>query len=318
MRKITLSLIMIFALVATIYAQTDAKTTTPNVNETQVNGDNSDAITYLINESLDIVVDADTTALKARLFKFYYRSQPLGLTRWFPGNTTVFTAKEGTGYIGANFNNTANVGTIDTWLVTPKKVILAGDSIRFWQRSPDGSTWPDYLMIMYNPAGDSLPTAASWTTMVAAYQTSTAGWVESKFRIPTASTGPQGGRLAIRYYVTGGGPNGANSDYIGIDHLRVLRNDGVGIHSFNKSDINVNLYPNPVNDMLNLTLNNIAASQAQIIIYNAIGSMVYNQYIQVQNNVPVNIDMSNFTSGGYMLQLISNNELVTKKFSVVK
>src|SRR5204863_1258149 len=46
-------------------------------------------------------------------------SEPLGVTNWFQGNNAVFPAFDGapTAYIAANFNNTADVGTISNWLL---------------------------------------------------------------------------------------------------------------------------------------------------------------------------------------------------------
>lgn len=35
--------------------------------------------------------------------------------------------------------------------------------------------------------------------------------------------GPTSGRVAFRYFVTNGGPSGANSDYIGIDEFSIRR-----------------------------------------------------------------------------------------------
>ena len=163
----------------------------------------------------------DTAALRARGYKFYQQSVPVGTTNWFQGNSTVFTAYNGpsTGYVGANYNATSGVGVIDLWLVLPYQAggYQAGDSIYFWHRSPDASTYPDSIRVMFSSA-DSTP-AGTWTE-IGRFKTSTAGWAQAKYRIATTSAS---GRVAIRYAVANAGPSGANSDYIGIDALTIIR-----------------------------------------------------------------------------------------------
>ena len=70
---------------------------------------------------------------------FQNNSNPLGLTNWFQGNDTVFPAQAGapTAYIGANFNNTAGVGTISNWMLTPEVPLVDGDTVSFWTRTVD-------------------------------------------------------------------------------------------------------------------------------------------------------------------------------------
>ncbi len=66
----------------------------------------------------------DTTSLKARGYKIYYRGTgPQGLTAtWFQGSSIVFSSLNGpsTGYVAANFNAVTSSNNIDNWLVLPK------------------------------------------------------------------------------------------------------------------------------------------------------------------------------------------------------
>ncbi len=182
----------------------------------------------------------DTAALRARGYKFYQQSVPVGTTNWFQGNSTVFTAYNGpsTGYVGANYNATSGVGTIDLWLVLPFQVggYQAGDSVYFYHRSPDASTYPDSMRVMYS-AADSTP-AGTWTEL-GRFKTSTAGWALAKYRIATTSAT---GRVAIRYAVANGGPSGANSDYIGIDALSIVRTSAPPVWSEQSSGLTSVLY----------------------------------------------------------------------------
>ena len=161
---------------------------------------------------------------------FQNNSDPLGLTDWFQGNDTVFPAQAGapTAYIGANYNNTAGVGTISNWLLTPEQTLSNGSSISFWTRTATDSIYPDRLQVRLSLLGPStnVGTGAEdvgdFTTLLLDINPTLAvgGYPEVWTQYTVTLSGIPGGssgRLAFRYYVTDGGPSGNNSDYIGID-----------------------------------------------------------------------------------------------------
>lgn len=164
----------------------------------------------------------DTTSLKARGYKVYFRGTgPVG-TRpmWFQGLKGIFGAFNGpaNGYVASNYETVTGANTIDHWLVLPRLTVSEGDSLYFYEQSPLGSIYPDSIAVMYSALGDSVPAAGSWT-MLAHFKTTTTGsWTRRGFRAPAA--GAQA-RWAIRYFVHNGGPGGTNSNYIGIDALTV-------------------------------------------------------------------------------------------------
>ena len=166
----------------------------------------------------------DTTALKARGYKPYYRGTgPQGVTAtWYQGSTAVFNAYNGpaTGYVAANYNVVTGANNIDSWLVLPRVAggTLAGDSLYFYCRSNTGSTYPDSVRVMYS-TNDSIP-EGTWVELGRFKTNTTTGWERKGFRAPTASVN---GRFAIRYCVANGGPSGTNSDYMGIDALTIER-----------------------------------------------------------------------------------------------
>ncbi|MCB1633679.1 MAG: choice-of-anchor J domain-containing protein [Xanthomonadales bacterium] len=165
---------------------------------------------------------ADITTLAGAGWVQTNNSVPVGTTGWFQGNDAVFPSQAGasTAYIGANFNNTAGTGTIDNWLITPVLPLATVGEMSFWTRSPDGSTFPDRIQVWMNVTNTGSVTS-DFTVMIADINpTSTAGWAQTV--INSFPGAPAQGRLAFRYFVTNGGPNGANSDYIGIDSLEIL------------------------------------------------------------------------------------------------
>lgn len=157
-------------------------------------------------------------------------SSPIGTTGWFQGNSAVFPAHAGaaTAYIGANFNNTAGTGTISNWLLTPVLNLNDGDTISFWTRTATGTLWADRLELRMstNGASTNVGTLATdvgdFTTLLLSVNPNLVVseypqvWTEYTATISGVPT-PTDGRLAFRYFVTNGGPSGANSNYIGID-----------------------------------------------------------------------------------------------------
>jgi subtilisin-like proprotein convertase family protein len=157
-------------------------------------------------------------------------SQPIGITGWFQGNTTVFSAQAGpaTSYIGANFNNGAGLATISNWLLTPVLSLSNGDTFSFWTRTVPSPAFPDRLQLRLSTAGAStnVGTLATdvgdFTTVLldinptlttAGYPNTWTQYTVTLSGLPPSTTG----RFGFRYFVTNGGPSGANSDYIGID-----------------------------------------------------------------------------------------------------
>lgn len=157
-------------------------------------------------------------------------SNPVGLTGWFQGNAGVFASHSGAGtsYIAANFNNTAGTGTISNWLFAPMVSMKNGDVFKFWTRKVAPDAFPDRLELRFSTNGNSVNVGANessvgdYTNLALTINPSLVTgvyptvWTEYTYTVAGVS-GTVNGRFAFRYYVTGGGPSGANSDYIGID-----------------------------------------------------------------------------------------------------
>ncbi|MDQ3021963.1 MAG: T9SS type A sorting domain-containing protein [Bacteroidota bacterium] len=164
----------------------------------------------------------DTTALKLRGYLIFRNGTFSGTpgASWFTGNPNVFPAFNGDpdDYVGSNFQSAGSLGDIDNWLILPELDVVANDSICFRSRAPLASTFPDSIRVMFNPLGGTTPDAAGWTEL-GRFKVNTSGlWELRSFVIPSTALSA---RLAIRYAVVDGGLNGANSDFIGIDELRV-------------------------------------------------------------------------------------------------
>lgn len=162
-------------------------------------------------------------------------SVAVGSTGWFQGNATSaggpFDAYNGAtnAYIAANYNNTGSTGTISNWLLTPNRTFRNGDVLTFYTRKPSPDNYADRLEVRLstNGASTNVGTGASvgdFNTLLLSINPSLAlgvyptTWTQYTITV-SGLPAPTSGRSAFRYYVTSGGLNGTNSDYIGIDNV---------------------------------------------------------------------------------------------------
>jgi hypothetical protein len=157
------------------------------------------------------------------------RSQPLGASTWSQcSGASIPPAQAGTANscVLVNFNSTTGVGDISNWLLTPTVTLNNGDTVSFYTKTVS-NTFPDRLQLRMSTSGSSTDvgtTAASvgvFTTLLvdvnpllgASYPTV---WTQFTATVSGLS-GPTSGRFAFRYFVTDGGPDGDNSNIIGVD-----------------------------------------------------------------------------------------------------
>lgn len=181
----------------------------------------------------------DITLLPGAGWVMQNNSDPQGTTDWFHGSAEAFPAHEGPvdSYIAANFNNAGGAGTISNWLLTPEFEFNNGTKITFWTRKPADSDWADRLQVRLSTAGASVDVGTGATDVgaftellleinpdqiVGGYPDV---WTEFTLTLDDSHEGFSG-RVAFRYFVENGGPDGTDSDYIGIDTFSVTQAEG--------------------------------------------------------------------------------------------
>jgi hypothetical protein len=101
----------------------------------------------------------------------------------------------------------------------------------------------------------------------------------------------------------------------GLQYYRLKQVDLGGTVNFSKaivvnfsqtSTLNVNVFPNPAKDVLNITTANNATGEVNIQILNAMGEMVYNQVLEA--GLVQNIDIASLTPGIYYVTVIAEAE----------
>lgn len=180
-------------------------------------------------------------------------STPIGTNpNWVQGNATVFVANSSpdSSYVAANFNSVTGTNTISNWLFTPNRTFNNGDVISFFTRT--AGTYADNLQVRFSSNGASVNAGTTNTSVgdftqllleinptlvVANYPTT---WTQYTVTI-SGLAAPTSGRIAFRYFVTGGGPTGANSNYIGIDNY-VYTPAGAGAAEVGITSVNPGQY----------------------------------------------------------------------------
>lgn len=273
----------------------------------------------LLSENFDVAPPASWTMLNL--------STPAGTNPlWFQGNPTdalpdpgPFDAYAGptSSYVAVNYNSVAGAATISNWIFTPIVDIQNGDVISFYTRTttPGTTTYPDRLQMRIgsgaaaNPVGNT--GVGGYTTLAVEVNPTltTTGypqvWTQYTYTVtglPTATPS----KIAFRYFVTNGGPSGANSDYIGIDSFSVTR----PLSTDNFFTTNFAVHPNPVASILNITSKNgIAIESAQVLDIN--GRIVNQVNALGAENLQINV--ADLNSGIYFVKVQSELGVGTSK-----
>ena len=174
-------------------------------------------------------------------------SSPLGASTWAQcGGSAIPPAFDGGTNSCAlvNFNSATGAGTISNWLLTPEVSFGPGSTASFYTRT-GGVAFPDRLEVRLCTSGpctnfgSGANDVGDFTTVLLTVNPNLvpaddptgangypAAW--SQFTIPSSSLPSSGtGRIAFRYFVTNGGPDGSNSNIIGLDRV-VVDNGGGG------------------------------------------------------------------------------------------
>ncbi len=249
------------------------------------------------------------------------QSVPVGIIGWFQGGGgATFAAFNGaaTDYAGCNFNSTTGANTISNWLITPAIDVQNGDVVSFYTRQVAGNTFPDRMEFRQSTNGAFTTNPAGGNTNVGDFTTvlhdinptlTAAGYPSAWTQFTSTMTGLTGVtscKFAFRYFVTQGGPTGANSNYIGVDAFSVDR--PLATSQFFAQNFIV--FPNPATDVINVSAkSNAAVSGIEMTDLNG-------RVVKQANGSVSQINISELTSGVYFLKVSS--ELGSGTTKIVK
>lgn len=202
--------------------------------------------------SRNFTEEFDTVArLYNQGWSFANFSVPQGTTSWsqgiyaagklgFDGFAAYSYSSSPTEYIYANFNAGSGLSVCNTWMITPPLMMKNGDKISFYSRTIPSTAFPDRLQVWLNPTDNSdyvgtqnelgtgkftvklveinpNLTSTGYPEVWTKYEATISGLPNAAVAIPR--------RIGFRYYVTGGGPSGNNSNYIGLDKFQLIAAD---------------------------------------------------------------------------------------------
>lgn len=75
----------------------------------------------------------------------------------------------------------------------------------------------------------------------------------------------------------------------------------------------ISIYPNPFDQMITIKTGNQLQGESNISMINITGNTVYNSTLNLQEGLPVNIEVQHLPSGVYLLQIENNGHIVTHK-----
>lgn len=186
----------------------------------------------------------DTVAnLYNKGWAFVNNSRPLGAATWQQGlyqtgklgpeGFPAYSYKaSGDEYIFAGFASGNGLATLSSWMITPEIEMKNGDKFSFYTRTYSGSTFADRLQVRINPSdvstdvGNDALSVGKFTTLLIdinpSLVTGANGYPQTWSKYEFTLSGLDGvvkRRIGFRYFVTDGGPNGGNSNAIGIDQF---------------------------------------------------------------------------------------------------
>jgi hypothetical protein len=79
------------------------------------------------------------------------------------------------------------------------------------------------------------------------------------------------------------------------------------------NDFNVDIFPNPSNDIINIKSSEISNTDVEVSIYSSVGELLHSENINVSQALNTTVDISNLSVGIYFIQLKFNGKRVYQK-----
>ena len=134
----------------------------------------------------------------------------------YTGPDTV-NPQAGQSFWYSNFGNANGAGLIDEWLISPMISALSLDSLFFYASAIDGG-FNDSLKVWVSTTGTTVP---GDFTEIGYFKVDGPTGTWHKYGFDLSAYSGQDIYVAVNYYIVNGGPVGANSDNVWVDHFIV-------------------------------------------------------------------------------------------------
>lgn len=217
--------------------------------------------------------------------------------------------------------STATTGaTLSNWLISPVITIDNGDVVTFYTRigkntTANNASFADRLQLRMSENGDFTANPSTGPNDVGDFSevlvdvnpnldltSYPSTWTQYTYSVNglNAATAV---KFAFRYFVTDGGPQGNNSDIIGLDSFSIDR--ALSTDTFFRSNFAVS--PNPANDVLNIAnASNIDVNGIQITDING-------RIVREVKGMTNQINVSELNAGVYFLKIATTQGTGTTK-----
>lgn len=220
----------------------------------------------------------------------------------------------GTYFMKFNSLNANENGYIDEWVILPRLTSIEKyDTLSFWCGAVD-KNYKDSLRIYISTSDNAL---SSFTLIDKFKVDGPAGsWHKKSW-----SLAPYAGKkiyFAVNYHIENGGPFGANSDNVWLDHFSVTNPYGAGVE-VNEYSLSQN-FPNPFNPLTEIVFSVPQNSKVALKVYNVLGAeiaiLASGDY--VKGRYIVGFDGANFASGIYFYKLVAGSFIDSKRMVLLK
>jgi PKD repeat protein len=183
-----------------------------------------------------------------------------------------------------------------------RKDTISQDQLQVYVTKDCNSTWIQRL----NLAGAALQTVPP---QAVPYVPSGSGdWQQASVSIPVSYYTPN---FRFKFVFASRGGNNVYIDDINIDVAS-------GLDEITSQVSNLSVYPNPANDVLNLSFNLPGPKQLSVIVTGILGKEVYNtgKMFCVQGENVRSVDLKELKSGFYFVKISDGKQEITRKFVV--
>ena len=95
----------------------------------------------------------------------------------------------------------------------------------------------------------------------------------------------------------------------GVMMMRPIFGD-TDLSDIEKFESEIQIYPNPTNDIVNIQLQNLPENKSDIYVYDFSGKLILNSSFSDDNT---SIDLSNYSTGVYFIKIVTENQIINKK-----
>jgi hypothetical protein len=195
------------------------------------------------------------------------------------------------------------VTAADDWMITPM-ITLGGNSDLTWEEKAQDPAYPDGYEVRIST---TTPDASGFNANPALYTVAAASNPTSQQSVSLANY------AGLPVYIAWHN-NSTDQFVLYVDNVNIVNQISSSIEGNEISNMDVSLYPNPVNNNLNINVALTEASNVQMQVISGTGQVIYSETISGVQNLVKAVNTENWASGVYHLQVATSLGVQTERF----